>query len=96
MRNQYWALIEWKDEQTGKMGVFNELEYSPESGSIWEDEEGFNTYMWDEGNCSCDCNRSIFFLGLPYGHHEPCGDDRFTITSLKAMDKDGNIVKVFD
>jgi len=38
-------------------------------------------FIWTEGNYSCDCNRYIFFYG--YDKDYPCGDERFTLISLK-------------
>ena len=39
-------------------------------GSCWEEDGELNTFMWDEGNYSCDCNRARFFGFVAF----PCGD----------------------
>lgn len=48
---------------------------------IWSDWE-YNTYWWEEGNASCDCNRELFFVRARK-EDEPdeteCGEDRFSI-----------------
>lgn len=49
-----------------------------------------STYIWEEGNYSCDCNRSLFF---EYALHpdramdsieSPCGDGKFSVEVLIA------------
>lgn len=41
----------------------------------------FNTYLWEEGNYACDCNRSLMFWrakGDPHGADDRrCGDEAF-------------------
>ena len=58
---------------------------------IWPDWE-CNTYWWEDGNASCDCNRELFFLRA-IGEDEPidteCGDDRF---SVRLSDADTGLV----
>lgn len=47
----------------------------------WTDSTAF---LWEEGNYSCDCNRSLFFAqaaGEADGH-QPCGDTRYVVTSI--------------
>ena len=45
----------------------------------WCDES--SVFMWTEGNYGCDCNRSLFFYGVPPDHEieSPCGEGRFTV-----------------
>ena len=45
-------------------------------------------YIWEEGNYSCNCNRSLFFaraVGTPEDEiAEPeCGDKRFTVRIVR-------------
>lgn len=44
--------------------------------------DGSTAYMWEDGNYSCDCNRSIFFYSLPLDKSFPCGDTRFKLMDL--------------
>jgi hypothetical protein len=50
----------------------------------WRDER----YLWEEGNRSCDCNRSIFYTGAASGDM-PCGRERFT---LRVTNRKGKTV----
>jgi len=42
----------------------------------------YNTYWWEDGNASCDCNRELFFLRARK-EDEPedtrCGTGRFSV-----------------
>lgn len=53
---------------------------------IWHNWD-WNTYWWEEGNASCDCNREIFFYAALHeddGDLE-CGHERF---SVRCTDND--------
>jgi hypothetical protein len=44
-------------------------------------EDGFDPYMWQEGNYSCDCNRGDFFARAN-GEEDPdhdCGDELYKV-----------------
>lgn len=47
------------------------------------DEDGsFNTYIWEEGNYACDCNRMLFFArvnGEEEDWESPCSDYKYSI-----------------
>jgi hypothetical protein len=46
---------------------------------IWDEEnECPHTYIWSEGNFSCDCNRALFFNGK-YTDDMPCGDGGYSV-----------------
>lgn len=49
---------------------------------VWENWQ-YNTFWWEEGNASCDCNRERFFnsaLGLEDADEETeCSDDRYSV-----------------
>lgn len=48
---------------------------------VWKDWE-YNTYWWEEGNASCDCNRELFFcraLELPAPEECVCSEKRYSI-----------------
>lgn len=48
---------------------------------VWEDWD-YNTYWWEEGNASCDCNRELFFLRARNeddSEDTECGDERFSV-----------------
>lgn len=50
-------------------------------------------FMWEEGNYSCDCNRSRDFFRAGAGNSDaseyeidsvaPCGDEKYLMTSIK-------------
>lgn len=50
-------------------------------------------YIWEEGNYSCDCNRSIFFHSANdpnwNGKSDACGDDKY---SVKIIGEDGSVL----
>lgn len=51
-------------------------------------------YMWEEGNYSCDCNKSLFIQrncdeSFNYGEEMPCGD-KIELVSL-VESKSGGI-----
>lgn len=63
------------DTETGKRAVYqHDYEY-PEG-------ETFDTYLWEEGNYSCDCNRALFFYGYEDGENYLCGDSRFVVEKI--------------
>lgn len=48
---------------------------------IWKDWD-YNTYWWEDGNASCDCNRELFFLRARNeddSEDTECGDKRFSV-----------------
>lgn len=93
MPNPLLARVYWTDNKTGASGVYTE-----KTGSIYENKdwnEGYSCYWWSEGNASCDCNRSIFFLGTDYGDSE-CGESRFAIEKIEALDQNGSVVVTFN
>ena len=53
-----------------------------DSGLEWVEH---SDYLWEEGNFSCDCNRSLFFgraIDTPEDEIEeaPCGGLRYTVS----------------
>lgn len=89
------AHITWKDTLTGQTGTYTDSE----PGSLWWSEDlqipGVDTFMWAEGNYSCDCNRKLFFLGWENEDEDlTCGSSRFVITSMSAIDSDGAVLLV--
>lgn len=50
-------------------------------------DEDANTFIWEEGNFSCDCNRGIFFDRATGEEKDdsdyPCGDDSYAVLSVK-------------
>ncbi len=69
-----WFAKIWWELPDGTKGVYTETKVP----SLWENDCGEpEWFMWDLGNYSCDCNRSIFFLDLGQGDEDaewPCGD----------------------
>ena len=64
-----------------------------ETGNFEPDENGFDdTYLWSEGNWSCDCNRSIMFhaaRGSDDSCDRPCGSGRYRV---KIVGLDGTVL----
>ena len=55
---------------------------------LFDDNKEPDSYMWSEGNFSCDCNRCLFFDragGEEENWHHPCGDELYSV-NLKTMD----------
>lgn len=52
----------------------------------FEDDDPFNPYIWQDGNYSCDCNRSLFFARAggasddeSWEQCSECGDGEFFV-----------------
>ena len=68
-----------------------------EGKGYWDDglcgePAGPSTFIWEEGNFSCDCNRELFFLraGQEPEHDEvECGADRYAVELVNP--KDGRV-----
>lgn len=65
-----------RNNKTGEIRVYK-------TEGIWDDEYNeVSTYIWKDGNYSCDCNRKIFW---GYAGNEdlwddsPCGDGGFSV-----------------
>ena len=66
-------LVKIKNNQTG------EVKNYPTEG-IWDEvNEHASTWIWEEGNFSCDCNRDIFFNGLPFSDDHECGEGKYSV-----------------
>ena len=52
---------------------------------VWPDWQ-YNTFWWEEGNASCDCNRELFFLRARAEKDidAECGYDRFNVRLSNA------------
>ena len=74
----------WWETDDGRSGVYED---APNNKSVPVDKEGNEDwFIWDYGNYSCDCNRSIFFLGLGQGEPDdswPCSHGVRRIRILK-------------
>lgn len=61
-----------------------------------EGDDSLISYMWDEGNYACDCNRSLFFSRAA-GEEEDgdglCGSDAY---SVNGIFKDGKLIYTDD
>uniref|UniRef100_A0A6M3LKE5 Uncharacterized protein n=1 Tax=viral metagenome TaxID=1070528 RepID=A0A6M3LKE5_9ZZZZ len=71
------TIVTIRDNKTGEERTY-------ESYCIWdEDSQCPCTFIWEEGNYSCDCNRKIFFgqaMGEEYDDDEtPCGDNAYSV-----------------
>jgi hypothetical protein len=45
-------------------------------------DDGHAIYMWEDGNYSCDCNRSIFLYNLGLDESWPCGEGKILVTEI--------------
>lgn len=62
----------------------------PTYAIIEDGEESPDTYIWEDGNFSCDCNRRLFFLRANNDEEpddEDCGDTAFSVRLLNAKDR---------
>ena len=69
------ARIRWKHLPSGKTGIYDE----PIGTATLSPEDDHDSFMWLEGNFSCDCNRRIIFLGEDADKVE-CGEGAFEIS----------------
>ena len=70
-------VVRIRDNETGEV-VEHHTEYGNTDG---------NTFIWQEGNFACDCNRGQFFCeakGLD-DMDAPCGDTHFTVLDIKRL-----------
>jgi len=72
----------WKDSLTNKEGTYDT--------EVPTDEMGVpDMFMWNDGDYSCDCNRSIFFYGLDpteEGLYYECGEKYLNIYKVAVLD----------
>lgn len=65
---------------TGEVRLYEAL------GTLDENPGWPSTYIWEEGNYACDCNRALFFgyaVGLTYEQIDhPCGEGAFSVNLL--------------
>lgn len=68
----------------GKMNLKLEIRRNSDgevATDVWANWE-HNTYWWEDGNASCDCNRELFFLSAR-SEDEPddteCSEGRFSV-----------------
>lgn len=80
-----------RETATGK-----EVKYK-DNWTPWEDDptgEGGLSFMYGEGNYSCDCNRKLFFgyaQDIKFSDEEtPCGNTRYFVTVV--IDDTGLVV----
>lgn len=79
------ATIRITDTKTGETREYKMDEY--------EDEDGWSSYSWVEGNYSCNDNRGNFFAraGGEDDYDLPCGDGRFRVDAV-IRDSNGEIL----
>ena len=60
--------------------------------SLWdEDTNTIYTYIWEEGNFKCDCNRKLFFYNHEISDDElECSEDKYSVNIHDY--KNGNIL----
>jgi len=80
---KYRAFISWRTPD-GREGEW--IEPRGKRQSIWEEEGGVCWFLWSDGNYSCDCNRSLFFLDEEWD----CGESiKITQAYAFAVDEKG-------
>jgi predicted dehydrogenase len=69
------ALI--RKNKTGEIREYKDELYW---GNWYQDEEP-STYIWEDGNYSCDCNRYLFFQRVKNENedNEECGDELYSV-----------------
>jgi hypothetical protein len=95
---------EWDEKRMHGKGVFvdvvarikknetGEIQESKEYLHLLEGEESPRTFIWEDGNYSCDCNRELFFeqaKGNEYFDQEKCSEDRFFVNLVNP--KNGEV-----
>lgn len=80
--------IHLRDTQTGEVVVYHNTYPIPEPDL----HESSTLYIWEEGNYSCDCNRSLFFHRAKHPDADPndpeikldcnTGDNRIIIDKI--------------
>jgi len=62
-----------------------------EDTGIWnEEEQELATYIWEEGNFSCDCNRQLFWWRANKENDEgetSCGENKFSVNIYSTKGK---------
>lgn len=76
------VIVKIKNNNTGEVRKFeDELNFDEETNTP-------STWMWEEGNYSCDCNRSLFFNRAGNeddGNHE-CSEGEFSANIYNIVD----------
>lgn len=55
-----------------------------------EGEDTPHTFIWEDGNYSCDCNRTLFFLRAKDEEEPedpPCSEGKYSVRLLNAKDR---------
>ena len=73
-------IVKIRKNRTGEI-----RDYETEGLLDCEYESKLSTFIWSDGNFSCDCNRSNFF-----GEDEDCSDGKYSINIVNP--KNGEIV----
>ena len=61
--------------------------------TLYQTDDYDGTFIWSEGNFSCDCNRHSFFqraLNLPEDDDVPCSEGKYMVDWIK--DETGKIL----
>ena len=82
-----WVDVQLRRNDSGEIRVKrNWMIFDPEDG------EQPNTFMYEEGNYACDCNRHLFFHranGVEPDDERPCGDTAYSVNLINP--KDGRV-----
>ena len=83
-----WKNVEYqvriRQNATGIVHVMHHL------GCIRDGDENPSSYIWEDGNYACDCNRSLFFERAGEVQKEwdipPCGDGAYSVELVNPVD----------
>ena|ERR1700735_400734 len=75
--------VEITNKVTGEKRIYDYGDYPDAHMGEPDDPFHYITFMFDEGNYGCDCNRALFFgraAGVELGDNDtPCGDERYSV-----------------
>lgn len=85
-KGEHWVCVtaRIRENTTGEV-----REYHDAHAIIADGEEHPSTYIWEDGNYACDCNRGLFFqyaAGVaPDDADSDCGDGRFSVQLINPQ-----------
>lgn len=87
-KEQYTKGDTWVDAVARiRNNATGEVREYPTQVPIYQGEVEPSDYMWSDGNYQCDCNRSLFFLGIRPGEEgeAKCGDDAYSVQLVNPV-----------
>lgn len=78
MSDKVDVLVHIRKNDTGEIAIFKD--------DLYLDDDGLpNTFIWEDGNYACDCNRRLFFdCVMSNGSEEipDCSDDKYSVNIM--------------